>query len=83
MMSVRQISDAVAIRHFSRDRLRLIDAEYRGRYLYVYFLGAAGGEDQPAPKYFLAQTMELDCVTEDGARKNMKKLMDAQHHLSP
>lgn len=68
MMTVRQMADAVAIRQFKKDGLTPVDAEHRGRFLYVYFLGAAGSDDLPSPRYFLAQTMELDCVTEENAR---------------
>jgi len=83
MMNLRQMSDAVAVRQFKKDGLRLIDAEHRGRFLYIYFLGAAVNDDLPSPKYFLAQSMELDCVTEDDALKNMEYLRQGAPDFSP
>ena len=75
MMSVRQMADAVAVRQFKQDGLRAIDAEYRGQFLYLYFLGPASGENVPMPKYFQTHWMELDCGDEENAHRNMEKLL--------
>lgn len=75
MISVRQMADDAAIRQFKQDGLRAIDAEYKGQFLYLYFLGPAAGEDVPLPRFFQTHWMELDCGSEENARRSMEKLL--------
>ena len=83
MMSVRQMADAAALRQFREDRLRLLDAQSAGRFLYLSFVDAAGDEAAPETGGSFIQTMELGCVTEKEARQNMEKLMKARLKFSP